>query len=50
MSLYETDPAAEPARIRTIARARKQWKRAGTTNFAIDDENFFRDVSPEAVG
>jgi hypothetical protein len=49
VSMYETEPTAEPARIRTIAGARKQWKRAGTTNFATDDDDFFRDVSPEAV-
>lgn len=47
--MYETEPTAEPARIRTIARAQKQWKRAGTANSATDDEDFFRDLSPEAV-
>ncbi|MBF4616423.1 hypothetical protein [Curtobacterium sp. VKM Ac-1376] len=48
MSNYETEQSVEPARIPTLARARKQWRREGIVPSQADND-FFRDDTPEAV-
>ncbi|MBF4616208.1 hypothetical protein [Curtobacterium sp. VKM Ac-1376] len=48
MSSYENEQGVEPARIPTLARARKQWRREGVV-LAQSDSDFFRDDAPEAV-
>jgi hypothetical protein len=48
MSTYETEQDVEPARIPTLARARKQWRREGSITGQTDSD-FFRDDAPEAV-
>jgi len=49
MSAYERDDNVEPARIPTIARARKQWRRTGSVSWTRADLDFFRDETSEAV-
>jgi hypothetical protein len=49
MSTYEVDPPATPARIETVARARKQWRRTGKVTAFRNDSDFFRDEAPEAA-
>ncbi|WIB77972.1 hypothetical protein DEJ28_02420 [Curtobacterium sp. MCPF17_002] len=49
MSTYERDESVAPARIPTIARARKQWRRSGVAGFTRTELDFFRDETPEAV-
>jgi hypothetical protein len=49
MSTYEEDPAVDPARIDTVARARRQWRRTGKTTEFREDADFFKDETPEAV-
>ena len=48
MSTYKTDPDVEPARIATIVRARKLWRREGVVR-AQADSDFLREDTPEAV-
>jgi hypothetical protein len=48
MSAYETEENVEPARIPTLARARKQWRREGIVPTQTESD-FFRDDTPEAV-
>jgi hypothetical protein len=49
LSAYEEDSTATPARIETVARARKQWRRSGKVTEFPEDADFFRDEAPEAV-
>jgi hypothetical protein len=48
MSSYKTEQSVEPARIPTLARARKQWRREGTVP-RQSDSDFLRDDTPQAV-
>jgi len=48
MSTYETQQNVEPARIPTIARARKQWRREGVVPGQTETD-FLRTDTPEAV-
>ncbi|WP_181431233.1 hypothetical protein [Curtobacterium sp. MCBD17_021] len=49
MSTYETEPSVEPAKIPTVARARKQWRRQGIDSMSQPQNDFFRDDAPEVV-
>jgi hypothetical protein len=49
MSTYEEDSAVDAARIDTVARARRLWRRTGKTTDYRDDADFFKDETPEAV-
>ncbi|MCE0459699.1 hypothetical protein [Curtobacterium flaccumfaciens] len=48
MSMYESDQNVEPARIPTIAGARKQWRRTGTAGRLRTEFDFFREEHPDA--
>ncbi|WIB76993.1 hypothetical protein DEJ28_15245 [Curtobacterium sp. MCPF17_002] len=47
MSIYTSDDNAEPARITTFKRVRKQWRREGVADLSASGCDFFRDDAPE---
>jgi hypothetical protein len=49
MSTYENEPDVEPARIGTVSRARKQWRRQGVDSMSPQESDFFREDAPEVV-
>jgi hypothetical protein len=46
MSTYEEDSAVDAARIDTVARARRLWRRTGKTTDDREDADFFKDETP----